>query len=265
MRLPIGHLSVTMTLSITMLASACSSPRNVIVVERSTINRAQETERLGGAHVRYVQPGDTLYSIAFANGLDVQRLAAWNRLDDTSTIASGRKIRLTEPVGFIYKPKTKVKKVTPVAVGERVKPKSELPASGGSKITGDKANGVYKDDKWRWPTTGKMLNSFNVRAGQHGWDIAGQAGQIIVAARSGEVVYVGNGLKGYGNLIILKHDERFISAYAQNLETFVREGQQINAGERIATMGLLGKQAMLHFQIRVDGNPVDPKAFLLAR
>ena len=246
-------------LALSLLAS-CSPPRKVAVEERKTITVREEAERLGGTHIRIVQPGDTLYGIAFANGLDAKKLAAWNRVNDTSKLRVGQRIRLTRPIGFVeQRPANKATAKTGTAkTSPQSKPKSRpAPATPAAKSS--------KTLAWRWPTSGGVTARFNVSSGQQGITVSGKQGQTIVAAHAGEVVYVGNGLKGYGNLVILKHDQDFLSAYAHNLETFVTEGQQLKAGQRLATMGLLRGSPALHFQIRKHGEPVDPLRFLPKR
>lgn len=266
---------------------ACSPPRKVAVVERKVVTEAQETERIGGAHVRIVQAGDTLYAIAFANGLDPQRVAAWNGLRDTDILRIGQQIRLTQPRGFkaqakpqttegaqqrqTVRAKTKRSSAQGSAGSDRPAPGRPAPgrpapgthtAEPSRSSTSTKAENGVSAKQWRWPSAGKVVTGFAPARGQQGIDIAGSLGQPVLASRGGEVVYVGNGLKGYGNLVILKHDETYLSAYAHNLETFVHEGQSITQGSRIASMGNTGNRAALHFQIRVHGDPVDPQKFL---
>ncbi|MFZ5466233.1 MAG: peptidoglycan DD-metalloendopeptidase family protein, partial [Pseudomonadota bacterium] len=113
---------------------------------------------------------------------------------------------------------------------------------------------------WAWPTEGRVVSSFLAgHATRKGIDIAGELGQPVRAAASGEVVYSGSGLAGYGRLIILKHDERFLSAYAYNQALLVSEGETVQSGQIIARMGQAeAGKPMLHFEIRLDGNPIDP-------
>jgi lipoprotein NlpD len=114
-----------------------------------------------------------------------------------------------------------------------------------------------------WPTKGKLAQQFRPQAGKQGIDIAGTAGQPVYAALDGEVVYAGNGLKGYGNLIIVKHHSELLSAYAHNQEFYVQEGQKVTQKQRIASMGMdNNRRAVLHFQIRKDGTPVNPVKYL---
>ena len=116
--------------------------------------------------------------------------------------------------------------------------------------------------RWRWPAKGKVVTSFS-RSGGKGIDIAGKFGQTIVAASAGRVVYSGSGLIGYGQLIIVKHNKRYLSAYAHNNKILVKEGDTVTGGQRIAEMGRSGSnRAMLHFEIRRDGKPIDPLRYL---
>lgn len=116
---------------------------------------------------------------------------------------------------------------------------------------------------WMWPTNGKVIAAFSESANLKGIDIAGKAGQPIVASAAGKVVYVGSGLRGYGKLVIVKHNNTFLSAYAHNREIVVKEGQQVTKGQKIAEMGDSDSdQVKLHFEIRRLGKPVDPVKFL---
>ena len=131
--------------------------------------------------------------------------------------------------------------------------------SGGSSRT---AGGV----KWRWPASGQVVGRFQASAAIPGIDIAGKEGDPVVAAADGTVVYSGNGLVGYGELIIIKHNDSFLSAYGHNRKRLVTEGQQVKAGQQIAEMGSSGSaRDELQFQIRKDGNPVDPLEYLPSR
>lgn len=119
---------------------------------------------------------------------------------------------------------------------------------------------------WMWPTQGSVITRFSDGSGLKGIDIAGNIGQPVVASAAGRVVYVGSGLRGYGNLIILKHNDTYLSVYAHNKEMLVKEGQQIARGQKIAEMGNSdADQVKLHFEIRQDGKPVDPVRFLPAK
>lgn len=146
----------------------------------------------------------------------------------------------------------------PPAVAAAPAPPVAVAASGGTRSAG----GV----KWRWPASGQLIGRFQASAAIPGIDIAGKAGDPVVAAADGTVVYSGNGLVGYGELIIIKHNDSFLSAYGHNRKRLVTEGQQVKAGQQIAEMGSTGSSRdELQFQIRKDGNPVDPLEYLPSR
>ncbi|MDR2174085.1 MAG: peptidoglycan DD-metalloendopeptidase family protein [Burkholderiales bacterium] len=119
---------------------------------------------------------------------------------------------------------------------------------------------------WSWPTQGKVVSTYSERSSFKGIDIVGNAGQPVVASAAGRVVYVGSGLRGYGKLVIVKHNDTFLSVYAHNRELLVEQGQQVTRGQKIAEMGNTdADQVKLHFEIRKDGKPVDPLQYLPAR
>lgn len=246
----------------------CAPRPEIVVEERTTVSQRLETEKLGGRLIRFVQPGDTLYSIAFANDLDVNELAQWNDIRDSRRLAVGRRIRLTKPIGFIpKKKKVSVVTVEPVAAAEHSKANNtRVTVNGNAKSVPPakkKKQGASLNNGWNWPIRGRVVESFVVSKGQQGISIQGDDGSPVFAAKAGEVVYVGNALKGYGNLIIIKHDERFLSAYAHNLKTFVVEGEVLSARHRIGSVGKDNKRrSALHFQIRKDGKPVNPLSYL---
>ncbi len=190
---------------------------------------------------------DTLYSIAWRYGLDYEDLARWNDISSPYQIHPGQQLILIKPNGL---PKTvKSKKVVKRST---IKNKKETNIAYSSK----KVN-------WRWPTQGKVLNKFSFKAlDKHGINIAGKLGQAVYAVADGKVVYSGTGLAGYGNLIIVKHNETFLSAYAYNRKRLVKEGFVVKQGHKIAEMGSKNDKTMLHFQIRKKGKPVNPLWYL---
>ncbi|MBT8131521.1 MAG: peptidoglycan DD-metalloendopeptidase family protein [Gammaproteobacteria bacterium] len=197
--------------------------------------------------VHVVRSGEVLQTIAFRYGIDLQQLAAWNRIDNPDLIFEGQKIRLSPPSG--YRPATK-----PVVVSR--------PAEPGQ-------TGVYPavTPGWIWPADGRLIARYGdaTSIGQ-GIDIGGNSGNPVRAAAAGEVVYSGSGLLGYGKLIILKHNESFLSAYGHNKRLLVSEGQTVTAGQQIGEMGVgPGDRALLHFEIRIKGKPVDPLQYLPTR
>ncbi|MEW6764582.1 MAG: peptidoglycan DD-metalloendopeptidase family protein [Pseudomonadota bacterium] len=195
-----------------------------------------------GVHV--VQRGETLYSIATSHGLDWKVVARVNRLSPPYTLHVGQRLRLAG-----------------TASRDR-----------GASSARDTRDDAPPDQPptaidWSWPTEGRVVTSFKPgHATRKGIDIAGRLGQPVHAAASGEVAYSGSGLPGYGKLIILKHDARYLSAYAYNHELLVSEGQRVQSGQMIARMGQaeVGKP-LLHFEIRLDGDPIDPLRHLPRR
>ena len=198
-----------------------------------------------------VLKGETLYSIAFRHGIDYKTLARWNSIRPPYTIYAGQRLKLTRPhvTSKTYAAKAKASKKTNKTVAK--KPANKKP----EKII---------NHKWNWPTKGKVIRTYSSRlGGNKGIDIAGKIGQPVLAASSGKVVYSGNGLAGYGNLIIVKHSEQFLSAYAHNKRLFVKEGGEVQLGDKIAELGKSGTtEPKLHFEIRYKGKPVDPLKYL---
>jgi len=242
---------------------ACAPKPEIVVEERTTISERLETEKLGGRLIRIVQPGDTLYSIAFANDLDVNQLAEWNGIRDSRRLAIGQRIRLTKPIGFVSKRKKNVVQVEVETAARSKTPSKNKSVLGSAQGKTNKTDKRTASRSWHWPVRGKVVESFAVSKGQQGISIQGDIGSPVFAAKAGEVVYVGDALKGYGNLVIIKHSEHFLSAYAHNLKTFVVEGQTINVKHRIGSIGTDNKRRKaLHFQIRKDGKPVNPLSYL---
>ncbi|MCG8371528.1 MAG: peptidoglycan DD-metalloendopeptidase family protein [Proteobacteria bacterium] len=195
-----------------------------------------------------VRSGETLFSIAWRYGKDPDDVARWNRLGDGSLIHPGQVIRLTPPPG------TRSGASGP-STASRPAPRP-LP-----KIPAEPA------PVWGWPTSGRVDVRFGAKPGPGtGVLIDGKSGQAIVAAASGRVVYAGSGLIGYGRLIILKHNDTYLSAYGYTESLLVEEGEEVEQGQRIATMGEgPERKPRLHFEIRRNGRPVDPRRFLPAR
>lgn len=153
--------------------------------------------------------------------------------------------------------------VPPASAPPSTPPVAAVPAPAATSSGGTRTAGGIK---WRWPASGQIAGRFQASAAIPGIDIAGKAGDPVVAAADGTVVYSGNGLVGYGELIIIKHNDSFLSAYGHNRKRLVTEGQQVKAGQQIAEMGSSGSSRdELQFQIRKDGNPVDPLDYLPSR
>ncbi|WP_340480861.1 murein hydrolase activator NlpD [Vibrio anguillarum] len=162
---------------------------------------------------------------------------------------------------------TKVAKKDPPKVVEQSKSKEYVDSKGKQNVNANVTFAKPKDDKvskWLWPTQGRIIKNFSAGdQGNKGIDIAGQRGQSILSTAAGTVVYSGNALRGYGNLVIVKHNDNYLSAYAHNDRLLVKEGQSVKAGQKIATMGSSGTSSVrLHFEIRYQGKSVNPKRYL---
>lgn len=197
---------------------------------------------------RMVAKGETLYAIAKESGLRHQDLAAWNSLAPPYALKPGQRLRLTPPAG------ASTTTASPPPSGTTMpKPKKSIPVD----------TETVRAIDWIWPTDGAIVARFAPTDAAKGIDIAGAAGQPIHAAAPGKVVYQGSGLRGYGQLIIIKHNADFLSAYAHCATIYVQEGSVIKPGQKIASMGSTGTDRIkLHFEIRRRGIPVDPLEFL---
>ncbi len=195
-----------------------------------------------------VKPGDTLIRIALDQGQSAADIARWSNVENPNRIEVGQVLRVVPPValGVVTKPVTAAS-VSPVAT----------PAA--SAATGE------DDIAWIWPSNGTVVAGFD-EVKNKGLDIGGAEGDPVVAAADGRVVYVGAGLRGYGNLIILKHNNTFLTAYAHNKTLLIKEDQSVRKGQKIAEMGSSdADRVKLHFEVRRQGKPVDPAKYLPAR
>ena len=192
-----------------------------------------------------VRTGETLYTIAWRYDKNHRDLARWNGLGDGSLIHPGQVIRLTPPAGGRATAKP--------GSGRKPAPLPPIPND--------------PPPQWIWPTRGPVAVAFGGRPGSGtGVLIQGKAGQAVNAAAAGRVVYSGGGLSAYGQLIIVQHNDTYLSAYGHNSSLLVKEGERVRQGQRIATMGEgPGREPRLHFEIRRNGKPVNPRQFLPAR
>ena len=207
-----------------------------------------------------VKLSDTLYSIAWRYGLKHEQLAEWNGIGENEPIFPGQRLRLVKPLG---QNTPAVSAQGGAASSSSATSTSKAPPSTGSSAT--RSSGPLPGDPagWLWPTQGRALNTFLATdLDRRGIDIAGKQGQPVIAVAPGRVVYSGNGLAGYGNLIIIKHSETYLSAYAHCERRLVQEGMSVKAGEQVATMGREDSVAKLYFEIRRNGKPVDPLRYL---
>ncbi len=199
-----------------------------------------------------VQPQDTLYSIAWRHDLDYRALARWNGIGPDYRISVGQILSLRPPLPPVETPL--VNRAPPVSAPPRA---AGPPGNAGVAPPPAQQSAATR---WMWPTS--ALETPQAVAGG-GILLAGLLGQPVRAAGSGRIVYVGNGIRGYGNLIIIKHDESFLSAYAHTQDIAVREGQEVLRGQVIAQMGVGPHQSpALYFEIRLNGKPVDPLPYL---
>ncbi|MFT3762618.1 MAG: peptidoglycan DD-metalloendopeptidase family protein [Pseudoxanthomonas sp.] len=210
-----------------------------------------------------VQKGQTLYRIAVNNGISPMDLALWNNIPPPYTIYPGQSLRLYPPGSSSGKVASVTAPAGKPATTPTRPPTTSTPAAS-APTPAPPAAPARSNFNWRWPTEGQVIGTFaNGDATRQGIDIAGSGGQAVRAAADGTVVYSGAGLVGYGELIIVKHDEQWLSAYGHNRKRLVNEGQIVKAGQQIAEMGRSGAaRDMLHFEIRYNGKPVDPQDYL---
>lgn len=284
--------------------AGCFSQPPAPAVDRGASPQASAAQPSGPGYYT-VKRGDTLYRIAMEHGQDYRDIAGWNNIVTPSTIKEGQILRIAPPgtvgdttagvqttpiaVGggvevrsldapAVAEPSGGIKREprvgkepysdeayarlgkdgekTPVPVVE-VKPEP-APAVAAAVVGPD-------DVPWIWPSAGKLVAPFS-ESGNKGLDLAGKAGDPVIAAGEGKVVYAGSGLRGYGELVIIKHNATFLSAYAHNRKILVKEGQQVARGQKIAEMGNTDADSVkLHFEIRKQGKPVDPALYLPRR
>ena len=231
---------------------------------KNNVKKKTVVQNKSGYHI--VSEGDTLYSIAWRYNYDYKQVANWNEVKAPYTIYPGQVIRL-KPI--LKKKGTNLKNSAESAAEKTVK--QPLPKKEAKPVT-KKATQIAKKSppkslpkgpvKWNWPTTGKISKT-NSPTAKKGLNILGRAGQRVKAAATGEVVYSGGGLVGYGKLIIIKHNDTYLSAYAYNSKLLVKEGDIVKAGQAISEMGQDHTgSTLLHFEIRKNGKPVNPTQFL---
>lgn len=276
-----------------LAVAACTSQRPAPVADRSGRTPATAAPAGGPAVVRsakdgiYVaQRGDTLQNVALAFGVDQKDLARWNAIAEPGVLIPGQTLRVTPPAD--------VATVSPITRGGQVEvrplpppgastpgttaplPPAALPPTGPSPAIPpvaaspptappEPSRAPSSSLPWLWPTSGKVIETFDDPRNK-GIDIAGNEGAPVQAAADGEVVYVGSAVRGYGNLVIVRHSDDFITAYAHNRKVLVAEKQSVKRGQPIAELGRSdADRPKLHFEIRHQGKPVDPLKYLPAR
>jgi len=214
-----------------------------------------------------VKPGDRLIRIGLDHGQSHRDIARWSNIDNPDRIEVGQVLRVVPPAGegVVAKP-VSMASASPVAV-------APLPPASASKsapapvapVTTTPSAVLDDDPGFIWPNNGALLAAFD-EVKNKGLDIAGAAGDPVLAAADGRVVYAGAGLRGYGNLVILKHNNTYLTAYAHNQKLLIKEDQSVKKGQKIAEMGSSdSEQVKLHFEVRRQGKPVDPSKYLPAR
>ena len=263
-------------LSVFFLISACTGAAHAPIVSKhvkqpgaatvsSNAGRAAPPQRRTEARpASYrVKRGDTLYSIAWRFGLDHRELARWNGLDDPNLIFSGQQLRLA--------PSTKIAKpvhprTTAASVGTRDQTDKAKTVSVNKATSSTRSGSATDAPQWIWPAAGRVKIAATALAGNRALEIYGNRGDAVRAAAHGKIVYSGSGLRGYGKLIIIKHGDTFLSAYAHNDKLLVAEGASVERGQEIAEMGdSEAKDVMLHFEIRRNGKVVEPLKYLPQR
>lgn len=262
-----ARLASLVLLAAMVAAAGCGQSR---VVKREGAAPASRgaTQALPRNGSYQVRTGDTLYGIAFRHGLDYREVAGWNRIPAPFVIYPGQRLNLRAPGAAAPRPapaSTAGTRRPPANAGTRpavLAPPATTtaPAAAAAVPLGPKVPATVAPGGWRWPTQGQLIGRFAADdPKRQGIDIAGTAGQAVVAAADGVVVYSGAGLVGYGELIIVKHSDEWLSAYAHNRKRLVAEGAAVKGGQPIAELGRTGtSRDMLHFEVRRNGKPVDP-------
>jgi len=264
----------------------CSNTSPVAVREGSLtaiVPSITSESKVTGPRAYVVQPGDTIYSIAWNFNLDYRDLAATNNIPAPYHLHSGQILQLMnenttagtlvatettgvqvyaveEPTVIASSTENNLSPVTSTAEATPAQTTATVPAPAKAAAPVASTN----PQKWVWPAKGKVSRGFSKQ--NKGIDIAGARGEPIYATAAGNVVYSGTGLRGYGQLIIVKHSEEFLSAYAHNSVVLVAEGDAVKQGQKMAEMGDTGtNQVKLHFELRLRGKPVDPQKYLPRR
>ncbi|MCT8163541.1 LysM peptidoglycan-binding domain-containing protein [Pseudomonas putida] len=271
-----GFKLLAIALAMGTLLAGCSSTGSsgARVVDRGSSNAAPKRPTVtSGQYI--VKPGDTLFSIAFRYGWDYKELAARNGITAPYTIRPGQAIRFSSGSSgrttVVSSPSSSSRTTVTRRPAGTTTTTTSKPATATASSSTPVVTTVPAAERavggWTWPANGVLIGKFASNGSLNkGIDIAGDLGQPVFAASDGSVVYAGSGLRGYGELIIIKHSDTYVSAYGHNRRLLVREGQQVKAGQSIAEMGSTGTDRVkLHFEIRRQGKPVDPLQFLPRR
>ena len=279
-----------LTIFLGLVAGCSTTTRQAPVVERPATQahtrpapaRVEEAPKQDERGMYTVRKGDTLLRIALDFGQNYRDLVAWNNLANPDDIKVGQVLRVTQPEGErTANVQTQPVPMPPSAsVPRKTEPRADktpynegkvattTPPATTAPATPPAPAAAASDEarlSWMWPSEGRVIATFDDGRNK-GIDIAGKMGQPVVAAGSGKVMYAGSGIRGYGNLVIVKHSNSLLSAYAHNRKIVVKEGDNVSRGQVIAEMGDSDADAVkLHFEIRQQGKPVDPTRFLPVR
>lgn len=250
-----------------LVLTSCSTrhtPAPVVEVDPSTPLSQKVKKDIQTAQY-IVRKGETLYSIAWRADIDVRTLAQYNNISSPYRIYPGQKILFRPQSGKASKNKLQTKKSLKNKANTRKKPvaQTKKQAYGGTTNT-ENFDLNQKVRNWQWPANGKIIRGYSsAKQGNKGIDIAGKRNDAVKASADGKVVYAGNALRGYGRLIIIKHNEDYLSAYAHNDSILVKENQIVKRGQTIARMGDTdAERVMLHFEVRFRGKSVNPMKYL---
>ncbi len=234
-------------------------------------------ENAGKAGYYTVKPGDTLARIALENGQNWRDVALWNNIDNVNLIEVGQVLRVVapgvDPGLAVARPVAPAGKVETRPLDARAAAASAAASSASAPATATPAAAAASsaregddDVNWLWPAAGPVVAGFDEGRNVKGLAITGKAGDPVLAAADGRVVYAGSGLRGYGNLVIVKHNSTYLTAYAHNQTLLVKEDQVVRRGQKIAEMGSSdADRVQLHFEIRRLGKPIDPAKLLPPR
>ncbi len=283
-----GLVSISLAVLVTLLVGCSSrSLTNAPVEDRGTSRLASSVtsssapakpmaplpgvENAGKPGFYTVKPGDTMIRIGLDSGQNWRDITRWNTIENPNQIEVGQVLRVAPPPsapGVVARPvasQAPVSTALPVQGVTPAKPIANAAPAANTEQPAPAQSGSEDDLAWLWPAQGVQLAGFD-EVKNKGIDIAGRAGEPVVASADGRVVYSGAGLRGYGNLIILKHNNTYLTAYAHNQTLLVKEDQSVRKGQKIAEMGSSdADRVKLHFEIRRQGKPVDPLKFLPIR
>ena len=274
---------VPVVLSILLMLSACSSRQDMAPYEsRVAVPGAKPSPISGSDYV--VQPGDSLGLVALRSGISASDISEWNGLEAPYHLRSGQRLQLKRPHKSAKPPQSNVTKSVakkPAVEPQKVTARQPQPKQQQTETAiqseqikqsvmakmeeSNESHNFLPDSKlrWKWPVKGKVIKSYrSADPGRRGILISGVEGKVISATESGEVVYSDDGLKGYGQLIIIKHNSDYLSVYAHNRKRLVKVGEWVSRGAPIATMGRLSGKAVLHFEIRHHGEAENPLKYL---